>query len=135
MAKKKKVTEELLEELENLVEEIQESETISESAPQFAVVVEENYPKQMTIEESMLEYIAKQDKGVVRMNDFFTSLFTLPEALSTSKTIKEILVKANNEKKIKVVNNRHFELGMTYYDNESKSQKYNITNLEIFVEK
>ena len=59
MAKKKKVTEELLEELENLAEEIQESETINESAPQLAVVVEEDYPRQMTVEESMLEYISK----------------------------------------------------------------------------
>ena len=134
MAKKKKVTEELLEELENLVEEIQESETISETT-QFAVVAEEEYPKQMTIEESMLEYISKQEGDVVRINDFFTSLFTLPEALSTSKMIKEVLVKANNEKKIKIVNNRHFELGMTYYDVDGKANKYSISNIEIFIEK
>ncbi len=134
MAKKKKVTEELLEELENLVEEIQESETLSETT-QFAVVAEEEYPKQMTIEESMLEYISKQEGDVVRINDFFTSLFTLPEALSTSKMIKDILVKANNEKKIKVVNNRHFELGMTYYDVDGRAHKYSISNIEIFIEK
>lgn len=130
MAKKKKVTEEL-----NLVEEIQESETISESAPQLAVVVEEEYPKQMTIEESMLEYISKQEGKEVRINDFFTSLFTLPESVSASKMIKEILAKANNEKKIKVVNNRHFELGMTHYDVDGKAHKYNISNIEIFIEK
>lgn len=135
MAKKKKVTEELLEELENLVEEIQESETINESAPQLAVVVEEDYPRQMTVEESMLEYISKQEGKEVRINNFFTSLFTLPEAVSTSKMIKEILVKANNEKKIKVVNNRHFELGTTYYDVDGKAHKYNISNIEIFIEK
>lgn len=135
MAKKKKVTEELLEELENLVEEIQESETINESAPQLAVVVEEDYPRQMTVEESMLEYISKQEGKEVRINDFFTSLFTLPESLSTSKMIKDILVKANNEKKIKVVNSRHFELGKTYYDVDGKAHKYNISNIEIFIEK
>jgi hypothetical protein len=134
MAKKKKVTEELLEELENLVEEIQESEVLSEST-HFAVVAEEDYPKQMTIEESMLEYISRQKENEVRINDFFTSLFTLPEAVATSKMIKDILVKANNEKKIKIVNNRHFELGITYYDVDGKAHKYNISNIEIFIEK
>jgi hypothetical protein len=83
----------------------------------------------------MLEYISRQAGKEVRINDFFTSLFTLPEAVATSKMIKDILVKANNEKKIKIVNNRHFELGMTYYDVDGKAHKYNISNIEIFIEK
>ena len=133
MAKKKIVKEELLEELENLVEEIQSAEV--EQVKEEAKAIEKEYTKQQTIEEMLLEYIDKQEGKSFSINSFFTSLYTLPEALATSKMIKEILVKAANEKKIKVVNNRHFDLGMTHYDANGKANKYNISNIEIFIEK
>jgi len=101
-------------------------------------IVEAVEQKQQTIEEMLLDYIDNLEgkKGdSVKINDFFTSLYTLPEAQQTSIWIREILAKASNEKKINIVNNRQFDLGMTYYDNDGKAQKYNICNLEIFVEK
>jgi hypothetical protein len=94
--------------------------------------------KQQTIEEMLLDYIDNLEgkKGdCVKINDFFTSLYSLPETQQTSIWIREILVKAFNEKKINIVNNRQFDLGMTYYDNDGKACKYNITNLDILVEK
>jgi single-stranded DNA-specific DHH superfamily exonuclease len=101
-------------------------------------IVEAVEQKQQTIEEMLLDYIDNLEgkKGdSVKINDFFTSLYLLPKSQQASLSIRETLVKASNEKKINIANNRQFDLGMSYYDNDGRAHKYNICNLDIFVEK
>lgn len=87
-----------------------------------------------SVENKILEFASNEFN---RANDFLISLYdkSLADDISTNKIIKETLTDMVNKGKIEIISNRHMDLGMTYYDENERSQKHNILNTDIFIKK
>ena len=130
MAKAKKVKAEETETVELPVQSDDNIIVTVSDSPDTSVSYKKDTP-----EETILEYASHRLEAEIRITHVLASLYPNPESLETSKLIKAILEKMNNEGKIEIIGNRHFDLGMTYYDEEAKAQKHNILNTEIYIKK
>ena len=151
MAKKKKeikadlneeVITEILDESIVVVESPIEMSELSEvEQPVIEVVLPENkeeYPNQRTISEMLIDYIDSQkadENGNVELNDFFISLYSIPESLVISKDIKYLLDSMTKEGKILLTSSHYHDLGKTFYDAESKAKKHSILDTKILAKK
>lgn len=119
-----------------VVEEIIPEPVKEEPAP-LVVNTEEK-----SMEEKIVEFLDSRE-GDVKMNDFLKSLYPVPQfnhppkylEQGTSKYLKMILEKMQSEGKITIVNNLHRRLGEHWYDQDGRTQRYNLSTMQIVAKK
>ena len=98
MAKSKKKTEEMLDDVQVELNDAQEETPVVES------VVSELPQKEKNAEELLLSYIDKQEGEDVEINDFLEKLYSVPEAPIVAKMAFQLIEKLSFEGKIKMSN-------------------------------
>lgn len=129
MAKSKKKTEEILDDVQVELNDAQE-ETLVESVASELPVKEKN------VEELLLAYIEKQEEGEdIELNEFFEKSYNSPDASMTAKLTYQLLTKLSYEGKIKMSNTNWNDLASLYYDESGKSKKYLLSDIKILAKK
>jgi hypothetical protein len=148
MAKKKIKAEEIkVNESAEIIEIIEPANVVEEAIMEEAImeeeimeepiveVVELDLPEQKAIPQLILDYINSQEGEYVELNDYFISLYSVPESLIASKDIKSTIDGLVKHKKIHLTNSHYHDLGKTYYDESGRAKKHSILDLKILAKK
>jgi len=136
------VIEPIKEEPKVIVEVVEEIKPTIQKEDTYAYAATET--KDLSMEEKVLKFIESRD-GEIKMNDFLKSLFGVPKfgepavwlSQATSKELRGVLAKLNNEGRINIISNAHMNLGTFYYPDTTtgKTAYHNLNTVSIIAKK